>query len=338
LSENDLLLEVKGLKTYFFTEDGVVKAVDGLDLQVRRGETLGLVGESGCGKSVSSFSIMRLVDMPGRTVAGKVTFDGQDILKMSEAEMCRIRGNRISMIFQQPISCLNPVFRVGEQVAEVLQTHQGMTAEESRRRAVEMLEMVGIPDAPRRALAYPHEMSGGQAQRVMIAMALACAPELLLADEPTTALDVTIQAQILDLMRDLRDRINTAIILITHDMGVIAEMADNVAVMYAGHIVEYADVKTLFKNPKHPYTQGLLASVPVLGIVRGELAVIPGAVPNLINMPPGCRFAPRCVARAKRGLEICEREEPPMLELGGTHTVRCWLYHPEYAVEQEERA
>ena len=326
LIDSDILLDVKGLKTYFYTEDGVVKAVDGVDLRVKRGEMLGLVGESGCGKSVTSFSIMRLVGMPGKIVEGQVLFDGQDLLTVPEGEMCHIRGNRMSMIFQQPISCLNPVFRVGDQISEVMEVHEGLSAETGAKRAVEMLEMVGIPDPSRRTLAYPHELSGGQAQRVMIAMGMACSPELLIADEPTTALDVTIQAQILDMMRNLRQQINSAIILITHDMGIVAEMADNVAVMYAGRIVEYADVKTLFSKPHHPYTQGLLASIPVLGQVKEELAVIPGAVPNLIDMPPGCRFAPRCAARIENGLEICTRQEPEMFVVAPSHTVRCWLY------------
>jgi oligopeptide/dipeptide ABC transporter ATP-binding protein len=326
LNDKDTLLDVKGLKTYFFTEDGVVKAVDGVDIHVKRGETLGLVGESGCGKSVTSFSIMRLIDMPGRTIEGEIIFDGQDLLQFSEREMCDIRGNRLSMIFQQPISCLNPVFRVGDQISEVLELHQGLSKEAGAKRAIEMLELVGIPDAAKRSQAYPHEMSGGQAQRVMIAMGLATSPELLIADEPTTALDVTIQAQILDMMRNLREQINSAIILITHDLGIIAEMADNVAIMYAGRIVEYADVKTLFRNPMHPYTEGLLASIPVLGEVRDELAVIPGAVPNLIDLPPGCRFAPRCLKRVENGLTICEEQEPEMYEAEPGHPVRCWLY------------
>jgi peptide/nickel transport system ATP-binding protein len=330
LDNNDILLQVKNLKTYFFTEDGVVKAVDGVDLELRRGETLGLVGESGCGKSVTSLSIMRLVDMPGKTVDGEVIFDGEDLLQLPEQEMCHIRGNRLSMIFQQPLSCLNPVFQVGNQVSEVIEVHEGLGNQVSGQRAVEMLEMVGIPDPDRRSEAYPHELSGGQAQRVMIAMGLACSPELLIADEPTTALDVTIQAQILDMMRNLREQINTAIILITHDMGVIAEMADNVAVMYAGRIVEYTDVKTLFADPQHPYTQGLLSSIPVLGKLREELAVIPGAVPNLIDMPSGCRFAPRCTARVRNKLENCTQEEPDMFEVGQDHVARCWLYGPSY--------
>src|SRR5512136_1357441 len=246
LTRNERILDVRGLKTYFFTEDGVVKAVDGVDLHVCRGEVLGLVGESGCGKSVTSFSIMRLVGMPGKLVEGEILFDGRNLLELSESEMVHMRGNRMSMIFQQPQSSLNPVFKIGDQVAEVLQIHQNMGKEASWNRAVELLRLVGIPDADKKAHSFPHEVSGGQAQRVMIAMALALNPQLLIADEPTTALDVTIQAQILDLMRDLRTRMDTAVILITHDLGVISEMADRVAVMYAGRLVEQTDVKTLF--------------------------------------------------------------------------------------------
>ncbi len=325
-SSQKTLLEVKNLKTYFFTEDGVVKAVDGVDFHVNQGEVLGLVGESGCGKSVTSLSIMRLVGVPGKVVDGQIYFDGKELLSLPESEMVKMRGDRLSMIFQQPQSSLNPVFTVGEQVAEVLQIHQNMGKEDSWKRAVELLSMVGIPDAVRKAKAYPHEMSGGQAQRVMIAMALALAPELLIADEPTTALDVTIQAQILDLMRDLRERLGTAIILITHDLGIIAEMAHRVAVMYAGRIVEQSVVGALFEKPLHPYTQGLIASIPVLGQVADRLDVIPGTVPNLINLPPGCQFAPRCRLREKFGLEICAREEPRLDEVLPGHLVRCWLY------------
>lgn len=320
------LLEVKGLKTYFFTEDGVVKAVDGVDFDVLPGEVLGLVGESGCGKSVTSFSIMRLVGPPGKVVDGQIIFEGRDLLKISESEMVHMRGDRISMIFQQPQSSLNPVFKVGDQVAEVLQIHESKAKDTSWEQAVELLKLVGIPDASRKAHAYPHEMSGGQAQRVMIAMALALSPQLLIADEPTTALDVTIQAQILDLIRDLRTRLGTSVILITHDLGVIAEMADRVAVMYAGRIVEHTDVNTLFEKPMHPYTQGLIGSIPVLGEVREELDVIPGNVPNLVNLPPGCRFAPRCRAREQYGLEICTQVEPDLFPVAQAHTVRCWLY------------
>ncbi|MEN8171474.1 MAG: ABC transporter ATP-binding protein [Chloroflexota bacterium] len=325
-NNNQPLLKVRNLKTYFFTDDGVVKAVDGVDFDVQPGEVLGLVGESGCGKSVTSFSILRLIDQPGKTVDGEIHFDGRDLLQLSESEMVDMRGNLISMIFQQPQSSLNPVFTVGSQVAEVFQIHKDIKKEEAWNQAVELLKLVGIPDAENKAHAYPHEMSGGQAQRVMIAMALALKPKLLIADEPTTALDVTIQAQILDLMIDLRDKMGASIILITHDLGLIAETADRVAVMYAGQIIEQADIETIFEEPKHPYTQGLIASVPVLGEVKERLAVIPGMVPNLVDMPPGCRFAPRCLAREEHGLDICARLEPDLISINGEHTVRCWLY------------
>jgi peptide/nickel transport system ATP-binding protein len=319
------LLEVRGLKTYFYTDDGVVQAVNGVDFSIRAGEVMGLVGESGSGKSVTSLSIMRLLGGSGRIVDGQILLRGKDLTKASEEEMVRMRGNDISMIFQQPTSCLNPVFRVGDQVAEVLTIHRGLGKEAAWKQAVEMLHMVGIPDPERRAASFPHEISGGQAQRVMIAMALACAPDLLIADEPTTALDVTIQAQILDLMRRLRNETETAILLITHDMGVIAEMCDNVAVMYAGQIVEYADVNTLFEKPFMPYTEGLLAAIPVLGEIRDKLAVIPGSVPNLINLPPGCKFTPRC-PYAK---EFCTRAVPPLMEVEPGHQVRCYMRQPE---------
>jgi oligopeptide/dipeptide ABC transporter ATP-binding protein len=322
----DNILKVSGLKTYFFTEDGVVKAVDGVDFEVKRGEVMGLVGESGCGKSVTSFSIMRLIGTPGKIVEGRIIFDGQDLLTLPESEMVRMRGNRLSMIFQQPTGCLNPVFKVGDQIAEVLDIHQSLGKAASWERAIELMHMVGIPEPEKRAHAYPHELSGGQAQRVMIAMALACVPELLIADEPTTALDVTIQAQILDLMRDLQNKMDTSIILITHDLGVVAEMVDRVAVMYAGRIVEQTDVDTLFSDPQHPYTRGLIASVPVMGIVQEKLATIPGSVPDLINLPPGCKFAPRCRARVEHKLEICTQEEPALIAVAPGHSVRCWLY------------
>jgi len=328
LSANgDNLLDVRNLKTYFYTEDGVVKAVDGVDFSVKRGEVLGLVGESGCGKSVTSLSIMRLIGIPGKVVEGEIVFDGKNILGLPESEMVHIRGNRISMIFQQPQSSLNPVFKVGDQIAEVLNIHQFLGKKPGWDRAIELLRMVGISDAERRAHAFPHELSGGMAQRVMIAMALACVPELLIADEPTTALDVTIQAQILDLMRDLRDKVNASIIFITHDLGVVAEMCERVAVMYAGQIVEQTDVRTLFAEPRHPYTQGLIGSIPVLGIVKDSLEVIPGSVPNLINLPPGCRFAPRCRARVEHNLTICPERMPELKPIAEGHTVRCWLYH-----------
>ncbi|HET9905059.1 MAG TPA: ABC transporter ATP-binding protein, partial [Anaerolineales bacterium] len=282
------LLEIRNLKTYFYTEDGVVKAVDGVNFEIYPGEVLGIVGESGCGKSVTSLSIMRLIGQPGKIVEGEILYEGKDLLKLSDNEMMAMRGNRISMIFQQPQTSLNPVFRVGEQISEVLNIHQDFGKEAGKKRAVELLKQVGIPDAERRAEAFPHELSGGMAQRVMIAMALACVPDLLIADEPTTALDVTIQAQILDLMRNLRSQLGAAVILITHDLGVIAEMADRVAVMYAGEVVEQTDVISLFKEPLHPYTVGLIGSTPVLGNIREKLEVIPGSVPNLVRLPPGC--------------------------------------------------
>ena len=325
-AKSDYMLDIQGLKTYFYTEDGVVKAVDGVDLQLKRGETLGIVGESGCGKSVTSLSVMRLIGSPGKILEGKINFDGIDLLKLPENQMTKIRGNRISMIFQQPTTCLNPVFKIGDQVSEVLNIHKSLGKEAGQKRAIELLRMVGIPEPQKRVNSYPHEISGGQAQRVMIAMALACAPELLIADEPTTALDVTIQAQILDLMRDLRTKTGTSILLITHDMGVIAEMAERVIVMYAGMVVEQADVKTLFARPLHPYTKGLLGSIPVLGKVRDRLDVIPGSVPNLLNPPPGCRFEPRCQACEGVMRERCRVEVPPLREVEPGHFVRSWLY------------
>ncbi len=320
------LLEVRGLKTYFYTEDGVVKAVDGVDFVVYPGEVLGLVGESGCGKSVTSLSIMRLIGVPGKIVEGEILFEGVDLVKASEEEMMKVRGNRISMIFQQPQSALNPVFRVGDQISEVLSVHQNFGKEAGRKRAVELLKQVGIPEPESRAESFPHEMSGGMAQRVMIAMALACVPDLLIADEPTTALDVTIQAQILDLMRDMRTQLGSTVILITHDLGVIAEMADRVAVMYAGEIVEQSSVDALFDQPLHPYTKGLIGSIPVLGEVRERLDVIPGNVPNLVNLPPGCRFAPRCLARLEHSLSICVDKRPELTDVSDEHKVRCWLF------------
>jgi oligopeptide/dipeptide ABC transporter ATP-binding protein len=320
------LLEVRNLKTYFYTEDGIVKAVDGVDLVIRPGEVLGIVGESGCGKSVTSLSVMRLIGQPGKIIDGEIMYEGKDLLKFSDVEMMAVRGNRISMIFQQPQTSLNPVFRVGEQIGEVLNIHQDFGKEAAQKRTIELLRQVGIPDPERRAEAFPHELSGGMAQRVMIAMALACVPDLLIADEPTTALDVTIQAQILDLMRNLRTQLGSAVILITHDLGVIAEMADRVAVMYAGQVVEQTSVIDLFKKPLHPYTLGLIGSTPILGKVREKLDVIPGTVPNLVNLPVGCRFAPRCHARVNHNLSVCTEKNPDLMDVGGAHKVRCWLY------------
>jgi oligopeptide/dipeptide ABC transporter ATP-binding protein len=325
-AERTPLLDVRDLRTHFYTEDGVVRAVDGVNLTVYPGEVVGLVGESGCGKSVTSLSIMRLIVPPGRVIEGEILLDGRNLLDLTEGEMSKVRGNRISMIFQQPQTALNPVFRVKDQIAEVLSIHQDFGKQAGEKRAVELLKMVGIPDAERRAESYPHELSGGMAQRVMIAMALACVPELLIADEPTTALDVTIQAQILDLMRDLREKMGTAVVLITHDLGVVAEMAERVAVMYAGEIVEQSEVETLFSGPLHPYTVGLLGSIPVLGRLKERLDVIPGSVPNLVDLPPGCRFAPRCAAREKFGLRICGEVKPDLIPAGEGHLVRCWLY------------
>jgi peptide/nickel transport system ATP-binding protein len=323
------LLDVRGLRTSFHTREGVVRAVDGIDFSVYPGEIMGLVGESGCGKSVTSLSIMRLVAKPGQIDGGQVVFDGGDLLTLSNDDMRKIRGDRISMIFQQPTSSLNPVWDVGRQLAEVLEIHRNMKRSAARNRALDMLRMVGIPDPERRLKSYPHELSGGMAQRVMIAMALACEPDLLIADEPTTALDVTIQAQILDLIRNLRDETGTGVILITHDLGVVAETCDRVAVMYAGEIVEQTDVVSLFRDPTHPYTRGLIGSVPVPGDLRDELAVIPGNVPNLIDLPPACRFAPRCTARVEAGLAICTEQHPSLLPVANGHDVRCWLYHDE---------
>jgi oligopeptide/dipeptide ABC transporter ATP-binding protein len=321
------LLEVSGLVTHFNTEDGVVKAVDGVDFHINRGEVLGLVGESGCGKSVTALSIMRLVGIPGQIKSGEVVFNNLNLLTLSDAEIQGIRGNRISMIFQQPQSSLNPVFTVGEQLAEVFHIHTDLEKKEAWDQSVELLRVVGIPDPEQKAHAYPHEMSGGQAQRVMIAMALTMRPELLIADEPTTALDVTIQAQILDLMRDLQNQMGTAVILITHDLGIVAEIADRVAVMYAGQIVEQAGVSNLFEEPLHPYTLGLLNSIPVLGETKKRLDVIEGVVPNLIGLPPGCRFAPRCRSRWEYGLTICLEKRPDLKPVKPDHTVRCWLFH-----------
>jgi oligopeptide/dipeptide ABC transporter ATP-binding protein len=325
-NNDEYLLEVNGLKTHFFTEDGVVRAVDGVDFYLKRGEVLGLVGESGCGKTVTALSIIRLIREPGRIIEGKVVFGDINLHHISEADIQNIRGDRISMIFQQPQSSLNPVFTVGDQLAEVFEIHRDVSDSEAWEQSVDLLRRVGIPDAEQKAHAYPHEMSGGQAQRVMIAMALALHPELLIADEPTTALDVTIQAQILDLIRDLQSQMETAVILITHDLGVVAELADRVAVMYAGQIVEQATVTNLFEVPLHPYTLGLIQSIPILGEEKDRLDVIDGVVPNLIDLPPGCRFSPRCRARKEYALSICVEREPDLVPAQAEHTVRCWLY------------
>jgi oligopeptide/dipeptide ABC transporter ATP-binding protein len=320
------ILEIKNLKTHFFTRAGTVKAVDGVDFVVYPGEIVGLVGESGCGKSVTSMSILRLVSEPGRIVEGTIEFKGEDLREKSAHEMREIRGDAISMIFQQPNASLNPVFRAGVQISEVFEIHEGLKRKVGVQRAVELLEKVGIPDAESRASAYPHELSGGMAQRVMIAMALAAGPDLLIADEPTTALDVTIQAQILDLMVELRNDLGMAIVMITHDLGVVAEVADRVAVMYAGQIVEQATTVELFGEPRHPYTRGLIGSIPVAGERREWLDVIPGHVPDLVDLPEGCRFASRCQARVDNDLDICFEQVPTLREVSPGHEVRCWLY------------
>lgn len=320
---SETILEVQDLRTYFFTEEGVVKAVDGVSLELRRGETLGLVGESGCGKSVTSLSIMRLVPSPpGKIVGGKIIYKGENLLEKDEKYMRHIRGNEIAMIFQDPMTSLNPVFRVGDQIAEAIQLHQGVGRKEALRRAVEMMKLVRIPLAEQRVMDYPHQFSGGMRQRIMIAMALSCNPEILIADEPSTALDVTIQAQILEIMKNLQRERGMSILLITHDLGVIAEMSDRVAVMYAGVIVEYADVKSLFKKPLHPYTKGLLTSIPSLVKRLDRLNVIEGTVPSLVDPPPGCRFHPRC----PRAMPICSQEEPELREVEKDHEVACFLY------------
>jgi peptide/nickel transport system ATP-binding protein len=317
------LLEVEGLKTWFYTRDGVVRAVDGVSFDVQPGETVAMVGESGCGKSVTSLSILRLIaSPPGRTIAGRITFEGRDLLALPEEEMRKVRGNEISMIFQEPMTSLNPVLTIGRQIAETLTVHRGLSRGDAMARAVEMLKLVNIPEPESRTDQYPHQLSGGMRQRVMIAMALACGPKLLIADEPTTALDVTIQAQILDLMRELKARTGAAILLITHDLGVVAEMAQRVFVMYAGRKVEEAPVAELFARPRHPYTRGLLASIPRLGAAaaRKRLAEIPGVVPSLREAIPGCVFAPRCAYATER----CRREYPPLERKADGHFVACW--------------
>ena len=323
--QNHFLLTIRNLHTYFFTDEGVAKAVDGVDLELKEGGTLGVVGESGCGKSVTALSVMRLIpDPPGKIAQGEIIFEGKNLLGLSEAEMRKIRGRSISMIFQEPMTSLNPVFQIGDQISEVLRLHEGMSRREAWDRSIEMLKMVGIPSPERRVQEYPHQLSGGMRQRAMIAMALACSPKLMIADEPTTALDVTIQAQILELMNRLQRDKGMSVILITHNLGVIAETAQKVAVMYAGRIVEYAEVKPIFGNPMHPYTQGLLKSIPRLDedhARKARLEAIPGLVPSLLELPKGCKFSNRC----KYVFEKCI-EEPQLIEAEPGHLVRCWLH------------
>jgi oligopeptide/dipeptide ABC transporter ATP-binding protein len=321
----ETLLEIRNLKTYFQVRGFTARAVDDVSLAIPAGKTLGLVGESGCGKSVLAHSIIRLVPVPpGRIAGGEILFEGQDLLKLPEAAMRRIRGNRISMIFQEPMTSLNPTFPVGDQVGEVVRLHARLPRRAAAERVVELFRLVGIPAAEKRLSDYPHQMSGGMRQRVMIAMALACNPKLMIADEPTTALDVTIQAQILDLMNQLKAETGAAILFITHDLGVIAEMAQQVAVMYAGRVMEVAAAAALFANPKNPYTVGLLGSIPVLGreVAGGKLRTIPGVVPSLLNLPEGCRFSDRC----PDVFDDCRRTEPPMVAVGPEHFARCLKY------------
>lgn len=321
------LLEIKNLRTYFYTEDGVVPAVDGVDFYIKPGETLGVVGESGCGKSVTSVSILRLVpNPPGKILEdSEIIFEGRSLLELPEKEMRKIRGNEISMIFQEPMTSLNPVFKIGDQISETLILHQGMNKAQAKEKSIEMLKLVGIPRPEKVVDDYPHSLSGGMRQRAMIAMALACNPKLLIADEPTTALDVTIQAQILDLMNKLKKEINASVMLITHNLGVVAETCQRIIVMYAGKVVEEGDVYSIFEDPKHPYTQGLLKSVPSVEGKQEKLESIPGVVPNPLNMPKGCRFAPRC----SKAMEICKEKQPELTVLGEERTVRCFLYNKE---------
>jgi len=325
------LLEVKNLKTYFYTDDGVATAVDDVSYDVDKGETLGLVGESGCGKSVSALSIMRLIpDPPGKIVGGEILFKGNDLLKVTEREMQEVRGNDIGMIFQEPMTSLNPVFTCGNQIEEVIILHQKLSKSEAKEKAIEMLDLVGIPAPEQRYHEYPHQLSGGMRQRVMISIALACNPEILIADEPSTALDVTVQAQILELINELQQELGMGVIIITHDLGVIAEVSKRVAVMYASKIVEYGDVIDIFAHPKHPYTIGLLSSIPNINKRKSRLSTIEGSVPFPTNFPKGCHFCTRC----QFADEKCWNEEPPVVNISSSHTAACWKLD-EVAAKQE---
>ena len=324
----DLLLDIRGLRTQFFTDDGLARAVDGVSYSLEKGETVGVVGESGCGKSVTALSVLRLIpDPPGKIVEGEIIFEDTDLLQLSPADMRRIRGNDISMIFQEPMTSLNPVFTIGNQITEAVRLHQGLNKKDALAKAVEALKLVGIPVPERRVHEYPHQLSGGMRQRAMIAMALSCNPKVLIADEPTTALDVTIEAQILDLMRTLQEELGTAIIMITHDLGVIADIARKVVVMYAGKIVEQAPVERIFASPNHPYTQGLLQSLPRVDKdasgAKQRLQEIPGIVPSLLNLPTGCKFASRCPSV----MPHCKEQEPPLEQVVANHYSACWLNH-----------
>jgi oligopeptide/dipeptide ABC transporter ATP-binding protein len=328
------LLSVRNLKTYFYTDEGVVKAVDGLSYELRKGETLGIVGESGSGKSVHALSVMRLIaSPPGKIVDGEIVFEGKNLLKLSDEEMRHIRGNRIAMIFQEPMTSLNPVLTIGEQIAEAVILHQKLDKKAAWERAINMLERVKIPLARERVKDYPHQFSGGMRQRVMIAMALSCNPSILIADEPTTALDVTIQAQIIELIQELQKEFNMAVIMITHNLGVVAETCDNVVVMYAGRPIEHTDVQRTFQDPKHPYTWGLLHSIPKLYERKERLIPIEGQPPSLIDLPPGCAFAPRCPF----AMEVCVQEDPPDVQIQPGHYAKCYLY-TEHATPEEKKA
>jgi peptide/nickel transport system ATP-binding protein len=321
MSEN--LIQIKNLKTYFYTGDGIVKAVDDVSFNIRKGEIIGVVGESGCGKSVTAMSIMQLIPSPpGKIVGGEILFEGENLLNINEDKMRKIRGNDIAVIFQEPMTSLNPIFTIGYQIEEVILLHQKTSKTEAKKIAVEMLKLVGVPRADEIVNCYPHELSGGMRQRAMIAMAISCNPKLLIADEPTTALDVTIQAQILDIMKDLKKKLNTSIMLITHDLGVIAEMAEYVVVMYAGNVIEEAPVIELFENPMHPYTDGLMKSKPSLNKDVDKLYSIPGQVPNPIDMPEECHFSARC----SKVMDICRKQRPPIREITPGHKVACFLY------------
>jgi len=325
------ILEVRNLQTSFKTEAGEIKAVDGVSFDVPKGKTIGIVGESGSGKSITSLTVMRLLAKNGYIKGGEILYKGKDLTKLTDKEMRDIRGNQISMIFQEPMTSLNPVFTVGQQISETIRIHKKVSKKEALNLSIEMLKLVGIPSPEKRIKQYPFELSGGMRQRVMIAMALACDPEILIADEPTTALDVTIQAQILELIRDLQNRLGMSVIMITHDLGVVAETCDYVAVMYAGQVVEYADVRTLFKNPKHPYTLGLLNSLPRHDIDQEKLIPIKGMVPSPFDMPTGCRFAPRCPVAT----DICHGKMPELEEKESNSQIRCWLYSDEWNGDAE---
>lgn len=325
MSNNESIFQIRGLKTQFFTSKGIVPAVDGVDITVKKGEAVGLVGESGCGKSMTAMSTMQLLKYPGRVVAGEILLDGENLLEKTKAEMDDIRGNRISMIFQEPMTSLNPVYTIGKQVSEAILIHENVSKEEAKQRAIDIFRKVGIPEPEKRYGAYPHQLSGGLRQRVMIGMAMVCNPQLMIADEPTTALDVTIEAQILYLMKQLQKEQGTAIVMITHNLGVVAESCDYVYVMYAGKIMEEASVRDLFRDPKHPYTFGLMNSIPKMTEVKEHLYTIRGLVPNLLNLPKGCRFCTRC----EKAMKVCTMFEPDLYETEDGHKVRCFLYNEE---------